>query len=126
MSGGQGEAPEPSDLSVLDFFFSLRENCASPSQAVGTAAVIVTFSVSRRSKTEAPSSLGPGITMLAPRIGQESARPHELAWNIGTTGKTESSDVTVRQADVLAIIECRRFERCEYSTPFGFPVVPEV
>ena len=34
--------------------------------------------------------------MRAPRIGQESARPQELAWNIGTTGSTESYAVTVR------------------------------
>src|SRR5271154_7597641 len=113
MSGGQAEPPMPTNLRVVGFLFSFTRYCSRPSHTVGTAAVIVTFSVSRRSKTEAPSSLGPGITMRAPRIGQESARPQELAWNIGTTGKTESSAVTVRHADVLAIVECRRFERCE-------------
>src|SRR5271170_4299551 len=126
MSGGHADPPMPTNLSVVSFLFSFRKYCRRPSQTVGTAAVIVTFSVSRRSNTEAPSSLGPGITMRAPRIGQESARPQELAWNIGTTGRTESSAVTVRHADVLAIVECRRFERCEYRTPFGFPVVPDV
>ncbi len=31
-----------------------------------------------------------------------------------------------RESPVLAISACITLERCEYSTPFGSPVVPEV
>jgi hypothetical protein len=49
-----------------------------------------------------------------------------LAWNIGTTGRTVVSGSIGITAPFDAIIEWIIVERCEYSTPFGLPVVPEV
>src|SRR5947209_7268229 len=53
------------------------------SQTVGTAAVHVTRYSFNSSKTEAPSSFPPGMIMLAPAIGVESASDQPLACNIG-------------------------------------------
>ena len=60
--------------------------CRRASHTVGTAAVTVMPSPSRRSWTEGPSSLGPGMTRAAPVIGTEKAKDHPLAWKNGTTG----------------------------------------
>ena len=99
---------------------------SSISHTVGTPAVKVTFSVSSSSKTEAPSSFGPGITSLVPIVGAENATPQLLAWNSGTTGSMVSLAEVPSASFVLAMKECSTLERCEYSTPFGSPVVPEV
>src|SRR5260370_34872289 len=59
-------------------------------------------------------------------VGAEKAMPQLLAWNSGTTGSIVSlADVPSASLE-LAISECRTLERCEYSTPLGSPVVPEV
>jgi hypothetical protein len=42
------------------------------------------------SKTEAPSSLAPGMTKAAPAIGVANIIAQQLAWNMGTTGITTS------------------------------------
>jgi hypothetical protein len=70
--------------------------------------------------------LAPGITSLVPIEGAEKAMPQLLAWNNGTTGSIVSFDVAPSASPLLAIIECSTLERCEYSTPLGSPVVPEV
>ena len=93
---------------------------------VGTAAVQVTRNSSSNWKIEAPSIFMPGMTSAAPFIGAVSASPQQLAWNIGTTGMMTSRDDTPMASPMLAIIECSTFERCEYSTPLGWPVVPDV
>src|ERR1700758_5407107 len=98
---------------------------SSISHTVGTPAVCVTFSASRSSKTEAPSSLAPGSTNLVPIEGAENAMPQLLAWNSGTTGSMVSPAPAPSESPVLAISACMTLERCEYSTPFGSPVVPE-
>ena len=64
--------------------------------------------------------------MPAPIMGEVSASPQQLAWNIGTTGSIMSREETPMASGVAAIIECSTLERCEYSTPLGLPVVPEV
>ena len=99
---------------------------SSISHTVGTPAVCVTFSVSSSSKTEAPSSLAPGNTSLVPIEGAENAMPQLLAWNSGTTGSIVSAALAPRESPVLAISACSTLERCEYNTPLGSPVVPEV
>ena len=99
---------------------------SSISHTVGTPAVCVTFSVSRSSKTDAPSSLAPGNTSLVPIDGAENAMPQLLAWNSGTTGSMVSLALAPSESPELAISACSTLERCEYSTPLGSPVVPEV
>src|ERR1700761_1881481 len=99
---------------------------SSISHTVGTPAVMVTFSVSISSYTDAPSSLGPGITSLVPIIGDENAMPQLLAWNSGTTGSMVSDADVPSASLLLASSACSTLERCEYNTPLGSPVVPEV
>ena len=67
------------------------------------------------------------MTIVAPTIGAASASPQQLAWNIGTTGRMTSNSIATSMASgIAAIIECRTLERCEYTTPLGLPVVPDV
>ena len=56
---------------------------------------------------------GPGITRLAPAATAAWARPHALAWNIGTTGRITSASRTPRESTVIVAIVCRNVERCE-------------
>ena len=53
------------------------------------------------------------MTMLAPTIGQVSARPQVLAWNIGTTGRIVSAADTPMASGSAAIMVCSTLERCE-------------
>src|SRR5580693_6124217 len=99
---------------------------SSISHTVGTPAVWVTFSVSSNSKTDAPSSFAPGSTSLVPIEGAEKAIPQLLAWNSGTTGSIVSPAPAPRESPVLAIKACSTLDRCEYNTPLGSPVVPDV
>ncbi len=52
--------------------------------------------------------------------------PHAFAWNIGTIVSTRSRSESPSAVGVVATSECRYDERCEYATPFGLPVVPDV
>ena len=70
--------------------------------------------------------MGPGITSLVPIEGAENAMPQLLAWNSGTTGSMVSLAEVPSASFELAISACSTLERCEYSTPLGSPVVPEV
>jgi hypothetical protein len=51
---------------------------------------------------------------------------HALTWNIGTTSSAVSARDTARLSTVHAPNACNTVDRCEYSTPFGWPVVPDV
>ncbi len=67
------------------------------------------------------------MTTLAPTIAVANGMPHALAWNIGTTGSTQSRWDRPRPSAVIpTVIECSTVERCEYTTPLGLPVVPLV
>ena len=63
-----------------------------PAQTVGTPAEKVTRSVSKSSHNDLPSSAAPGMTIFAPTMGAVNGNPHAFAWNIGTTGRTQSRD----------------------------------
>ena len=67
-----------------------------------------------------------GSTSLAPVMGAEKASDQPLAWNSGTTGMTASREDRPRKSGAHTAMACSTFERCEYSKPFGLPVVPEV
>jgi hypothetical protein len=68
----------------------------------------------------------PGMIRSAPHSAAAYGSPHALAWNIGTTGRIRSALPTDSESRMQAPTECRVAEQCEYSTPFGLPVVPLV
>src|SRR5580700_4269373 len=123
---GIAEPPQTTNLKCGSFSLLAAIWLSSISHTVGTPAVCVTFSLSSNSNTEAPSSLAPGSTSLVPIDGAENAMPQLLAWNSGTTGSMVSPAPAPSESPVLAISACMTLDRCEYSTPFGSPVVPEV
>src|SRR3569832_132541 len=123
---GQAEPPIITRLRCGSLMLCSSMYASAVSHTVGTAAVMVTFSVVSSSHTAGPSSFGPGFTSLAPTIGALNARPLALAWNIGTTGRMESRLQTACASVCAHIIACNMFERCEYSTPLGLPVVRDV
>ena len=49
-----------------------------------------------------------------------------LMWNMGTTGSTASCGDRQSTAGRQAVVALSTSARCEYSTPLGWPVVPEV
>jgi hypothetical protein len=55
------------------------------------------------------------MTIAAPTIGAANGSDQPFAWNIGTTGITESRDVNPRTSGVLAVIAC---STCEGKLPF--------
>ena len=62
----------------------------------------------------------------APAIGAMKGMPQALTWNIGTMSKSRSRSHSEIELAVIEAKECSHIERCEYTTPLGFPVVPEV
>ena len=68
----------------------------TPIQIVGTPAATVTRSDAMRSATAPGERSGPGMTNEAPAATAAWARPHALAWNIGTTGRTRSGSPIAR------------------------------
>ena len=89
-------------------------------------AVALTFSSTIRFAIALPDRSGPGITRFAPDATAACARPHALAWNIGTTGRMVSLSRAPSESTVIAPKVCRNVERWLYTTPFGLPVVPLV
>ena len=61
-----------------------------------------------------------------PDMAHAYGDPHALTWNIGTTGITVSIAEYPITSRVFEAKLCNKVERCEYSTPLGLPVVPEV
>ena len=53
-------------------------------------------------------------------------KPHAFAWNIGTTGRHVSRSEIPSVPACVAASEWIASARCEYRTPFGWPVVPLV
>ena len=47
-------------------------------------------------------------------------------WNIGTTGKMVSWVDRPSTSGMQPVVAFITMARCEYSTPLGLPVVPEV
>ena len=52
--------------------------------------------------------------------------PQAIAWNIGTTTRDRSASVSPKDSGRQTCNECSQIDRCEYATPFGLPVVPDV
>ena len=121
-----GTAEPPQTISFSEDRSGFGSRRIMPCQIVGTPAVNVTCSDAMSSARSAGVIRGPGMTSRAPVFVEMYGRPHALTWNIGTTGITESVWLIPRPSDWLAPSAWRTVERCEYRTPFGFPVVPLV
>ena len=67
-----------------------------------------------------------GMIRSAPVRNAPYGVPHALAWNIGTTGSSVSRPETSLTSGSAATSECSTSDRCEYTTPLGRPVVPDV
>ncbi len=93
---------------------------------VGTPALMVTFSLSISSYRLAPSRRGPGSTMRAPATMAAYGMHQALMWNMGTTGRMLSRVDRPSTSGRQAVVALSTMARCEYSTPLGLPVVPEV
>ncbi len=78
---------------------------------VGTPAVNVTPSSTIRSASALGCIIGPGKTMAAPPAGPAWARPHALAWNIGTTGMTTSVSAIPNTLGCTTAMVCSTVER---------------
>ncbi|CAB4661053.1 unannotated protein [freshwater metagenome] len=76
-------------------------------QIVGTPAATVTFSSTMRLAIAGPDKSGPGIIKSAPVATPACARPHEFAWNIGTTGNKMSDSHTPTESATIAPIVCK-------------------
>jgi hypothetical protein len=101
-------------------------NGRSSFQIVGTAADTVTSYSSMMRPTVCGELSEPWNTSSAPVKGAAYGIPHPFAWNRGTTGKTRSCCVIPTLSAMQNAIEWSHCPRCEYMTPFGMPVVPEV
>ena len=100
--------------------------CKMACQIVGTAAASVGRSA--RMKAQMPSAVmnGPGMCSDAPDMNAPNGIPQALTWNIGTNMRILSLSVGPVSVAAWPDSACRNVERCEYTTPFGSPVVPLV
>ena len=98
----------------------------SPIQIVGTPTDRVGGSICIRSSRSSGCRCGPGNTILVPSITAPYGRPQQLAWNIGVTGSITSLPRKSQQSAMQPTSVCSTVERCEYTTPLGRPVVPDV
>jgi len=127
----RGVAAPPTPMRLRPMARVSISGCASKywnsiSQMVGTACEKPTFSLRMSSYRLWPSMCGPGMTSFMPVIAAAYGMPHALAWNIGTASSSVICELTPKVSGAHSISECSTVERCEYSTPFGLPVVPEV
>ena len=95
-------------------------------QIVGTPSDRVGGSSCIRSSRSSGCRCGPGNTSFTPIITAPYGMPQLLAWNIGVTGSTTSVPRRPQKSPRLATRVCRTVDRCEYATPLGRPVVPDV
>ena len=123
---GSGTAEPPAFSSLTLERSGGGSSSKKPFQIVGTPALQVTPSAPIRSASPCGVRSGPGRTCLAPSIVAMYGMPQAIAWNIGTTGITESASRMPIESGSAAPRVWRTIERCEYSTPFGRPVVPLV
>ena len=121
-----GTAEPPQGMARNDEVSRPLSSGRTPIQIVGTPAATVTFSSTMSCAMALPERSGPGITNDAPEATAACARPHALAWNIGTTGKITSLSRAPKLSTVIAPNVCRYVLRWLYTTPFGLPVVPLV
>ena len=88
---GSGTAEPPAFSSLRLERSGGGSSSRKPFQIVGTPALQVTPSAAIRSASPCGVRSGPGRTCLAPSIVAMYGMPQAIAWNIGTTGITESA-----------------------------------
>ena len=123
---GIAEPPITMRLRSGSVFPCARSMSRTIIHTVGTPADIVTFSTSQSSMMPAGSSRSIGMMKSAPTISEMNGVPQPLTWKSGTIGRRRSRSVIARASASPAASAWRNVERCEYSTPFGSPVVAEV
>ena len=79
-------------------------------------------------KAQIPSAVmnRPGMSTDAPDMNAPYGIPQALTWNIGTKVRILSASVGPVSVAAWPDRACRKVERCEYTTPFGSPVMPLV
>src|SRR5262249_15444544 len=127
MSAG-GHAEPPTTTSFIDeVSVGLASRYASRSvQIVGTAPANVGCSVSIIAASGAAWRNRSGMISDEPDMKAAYGRPHAIAWNIGTTTRAVLAGPSPKDSGMQTCNECSQTDRCEYATPFGFPVVPDV
>jgi len=98
-------------IRVSDERSCFPSSAATPCQIVGTPAAIVTRSEAISAASDGALRSGPGMTKFAPAITVECARPHALAWNIGTIGRIVSRSLTASVSASMHAMPCRICER---------------
>ena len=86
---------------------SARMCASTPAQIVGTPPATVTCSSPMSRTSVAGCRSRSGMIRAAPDSKQAKARPHALAWNMGTTGSTRSRSDRPKAFPRQAPIECR-------------------
>ncbi len=114
-----GTAEPPQGMARNEVTSRPSSSGSTPIQMVGTPAATVTRSDSIRPASVGAERSAPGMTRLAPQATAAWARPHALAWNMGTTGRMVSLSIAPRLSACMAPIVCNQVERWEYTTPLG-------
>ncbi len=103
----RGTAEPPHGMARSDDVSRPSSSGSTPIQMVGTPAATVTASSSISAANDGGDRSAPGITSEAPAAIAAWARPHALAWNIGTTGRIRSDSRTPRPPATMAPSVCR-------------------
>ena len=125
-AGGQAEPPTIASRSGARSCGCALSWASRPCQMVGTAPAMVGFSVAMICASGSGCRNRSGMISDAPTIIAAYGRPHDIAWNCGTITSARSAWRSPIDSVMHTCIECSQIERCEYATPFGLPVVPDV
>src|SRR2546429_9439956 len=125
-AGGQAEPPTTTSLIEETSVGWLSRYASRSVQIVGTAPPWVGFSCAIIVAIGAAWRNRSGMTLDAPPMNEAYGSPQAIAWNIGTITSSRSAGPSPNVSDMHTSMECSQTERCEYATPFGLPVVPEV
>ena len=92
---------------------------------LGTAAEQVGRSAAMKSVSGSGCRYWAGSSRSAPYTQPMWIRPQALAWNCGTITSSRAPSTTPTPPAAAPIVWVQ-MERCEYTTPLGLPVVPDV
>src|SRR5690606_28525942 len=124
--GGTAEPPTTTSRRWEMSWGFCSRYCSRPCHTVGTAAANVGFSAARILAIGSGCRNRSGMTSEAPDMNAAYGRPQLIAWNCGTMASVLSRWDSAMPSVMQTCIECSQIDRCEYTTPFGSPVVPDV
>src|SRR6476660_2021897 len=125
-AGGHADPPTMTSFSEETSVGWLSRYASRSVQIVGTAAASVGFSAPIIAAIGAACRNRSGMTSDAPDMNPAYGSPHDIAWNIGTMTSSRTVGPRPKPSTMQICMECSQIERCEYATPFGLPVVPDV